>query len=60
MISAGEFFFDEQDHGLLVKNRGGINPKYPGTGRLLRFFMRSRQRSVLLNLGGAYRAYYDG
>ena len=56
----GEFFFEEQKDGLLVRYRGGFNPKYPGTGRLLRYFSRSRQRSVLLNLGEAYGADYSG
>ena len=54
----GELFFEEQNGGLLVRYRGSFNPKYPGTGWLLRYFLRSRQKSVLVGLGEAYAAYY--
>ena len=54
----GEFFLEERNDKLFVKYRDGFNAKYPFTGRLIRFLMRMRQRSVLLNLGEAYQARY--
>ena len=55
----GELHLEDGNDGLLVRYRGSFNPKYPGTGRLLRYIFRSRQRSVLRGLAEAYDTY-DG
>lgn len=50
----GELRLEQQPDGVLARYRGGFNPKYPGTGRPLRFVLRLAQRTALRRLGRAY------
>lgn len=54
----GELFFEEKDGGVLIKYKGGFNPKYFGTGWIFKYFFSSAQKGVFKKLGQAYNALY--
>ncbi|GAA0411150.1 hypothetical protein GCM10009133_19500 [Cocleimonas flava] len=55
----GELFLEVYKGGLLSKYKGGFNPKYFGTGWLMKYVFRRAQKSAFIGLGKAYKAYYE-
>ena len=54
----GELFLEQRADGLLARHQGGFNPKYVGTGRVLRLLLARAQRSAFRGLGKAYAARF--
>lgn len=54
----GELRLDEREGGVLARYKGGFNPKYPGTGWILKRVLRAAQRSAFRGLGRAYADRY--
>ena len=54
----GELVLEERKGGVLAKYEGGFNPKYFGTGRILRIIFRRAQIGAFKSLEKAYKDYY--
>ena len=55
----GQMFLKSENGGVLLRYKGGFNPKYFGTGWFFKRFLSSGQKSVLEGLEKAYKAYYQ-